>query len=30
MVSGVLRLLLWPHAKVQNPAVWACPSVCSD
>ena len=29
MVSGVLRLLIWLHAKFQNPAVWACPSVCS-
>jgi len=29
MVSGVLRFLIWLHAKFQNPAVWACPSVCS-
>jgi len=29
MVSGVLRLLVWQHAKFQNPAVWACPSMCS-
>jgi len=29
MVSGVLRLLIWQHAKFQNPAVWACPSMCS-
>ena len=29
MVNGVLRLLIWLHAKFQNLAVWACPSVCS-